>query len=470
MLEEHIHSILTKSFLYKPTECQKKLLRTLAGFVVSSTNRDILLVNGYAGTGKTTVISTFVNALKSDKIKSFLLAPTGRAAKVIMNYSNHPAFTIHKKIYRQKSSKDGFGEFVLDVNLHKNTFFIVDEASMISNTSGEFSIFGSGNLLNDLIDYVYSGNNCKLILIGDIAQLPPVGLELSPALDEEVLKKYGLKTEYVQLTEVIRQNKESGILMNATRLREILNQSNFNIKFSLKGFTDIERLSGNEFIEILSDSIYKSGLNDVVVICRSNKRANLYNQGIRNRILNKEEEISTGDLLMVVKNNYYWSDNLEIDFIANGDIIEIVKIHSFNELYGLRFADITARFIDFNNIETRLLIILDTLNIESASLPNETNKELFYKIAEDYQEIKTKKKRYQAVKEDKYFNALQVKFAYAITCHKAQGGQWKYVFIDQGYLSNEMINREYIRWLYTAFTRSIKKLYLINFNNNFFKD
>ena len=470
MIKNHLYSSILNNLSYNPTNCQERLLQVLSVFILDDKERSLLLVHGYAGTGKTTVISALVNALNQFKIKSFLLAPTGRAAKVIMGYSNQNAYTIHKKIYRQKSAKDGFGEFIIDFNPNKNTIFIVDEASMIGGSTGEYSIFGSGDLLNDLIEYVNRGSNCKLILIGDSAQLPPVGLDISPALNPEYLKKYGFNIKYTELTEVVRQSRDSGILMNSTRIRNNLKVKKNEIQISVKNFSDIHRINGQELIERLTASIEKFGLNEVIVLSRSNKRANIYNQGIRAKILFREGEIETGDILMVVKNNYFWSAGLTIDFIANGDVFEVARIYKYEDIYGLRFAEVRARFIDYDNMETDLLIILDTLNIESAALPAEKNKELFYQIFEDYQEVETKKKKYQKVREDRYFNALQVKFAYAATCHKAQGGQWKEVYVDQGYLTDEMINKEYLRWLYTAFTRATRNLYLVNFNDKFFID
>jgi len=469
MLKNHISNLITKNFNFSPTKGQKILINSLSEFVTEKNIFQTLLVNGYAGTGKTSIISAFVKALDELHIKSILLAPTGRAAKVLTKYTLKNANTIHKKIYRQKSSKDGFGEFILDKNLHKNTFFIIDESSMITNDSGSYSIFGSGRLLDDLILYVYNNNNCKMILFGDIAQLPPVGLDISPALNKEVLENYDLEVISIGLNEVMRQAFQSGILSNATTIRDNIANNNFKIKFNISSYNDIEKITGSELLENLENSINKYGIEEVVIICRSNKRANEYNKGFRSRILYREGEISTGDLLMVVKNNYFWlEDNDQIDFIANGDIIEIIKIHGFEELYGFRFADVTIKLIDYQNIELRVKLILDSLMIDAASIPSERNKELFFAIAEDYSDLKTKKKIYKQVREDKYFNALQVKFAYAITCHKSQGGQWKAVYIDQGYLTDDMINKEYLRWLYTAVTRSTEKLYLINFSNKYF--
>ena len=484
MLADHIKNIILDKLKFKPTSDQSKLINGLSGFIMDNNPNKIFLIKGYAGTGKTTVVSALVNAFRKLKIKSVLLAPTGRAAKVLSLYSKKSAFTIHKKIYRQKSSKDGFGIFALDTNLHSNTFFIVDEASMISNQSNDISVFGSGRLLDDLIKYVYNNKSCKLILIGDTAQLPPVGIDISPALDAKQLEYFDLEAIEFTLTEVVRQTNDSGILLNATNIRNLIASEHYTFpKFDLDNISDIERISGSELIETISDSYDKYGFEDTIIITRSNKRANQYNKGIRNQILWREEEIAVGDFLMVVKNNYFWIDENEktcqpclagrqatgkIDFIANGDIAEIVKIKKYHEQYGFRFADVVLKLVDYDNIEIECKIILDTLDINSAALSSDNNKKLFYNIMEDYKDEKTKKKQYEGVKNNEFFNALQVKFSYAITCHKAQGGQWKNVFIDHGYITDEMMDKEYLRWLYTAFTRPVEKLYLVNFNKNFF--
>lgn len=479
MLNDYINNEILKSFKYEAPEGQKKLIKKLANFVSSASKQnEIFLLKGYAGTGKTSVIAALVKAVDSLKLKSFLLAPTGRAAKVLSLYAGKNAYTIHKKIYRQKSSSDGFGKFILDINLHKDTIFIVDEASMIANRTNENSSFGSGKLLDDLTEYVYNNKGCKLILVGDNAQLPPVKLDVSPALNKKELESYGLDVIEHELTEVIRQEKDSGILYNATKIRKILSKSSETDskvifkgfpKIKLEGFSDIKRLGGADLIESISDAYNSYSEQDVIVICRSNKRANRFNQGIRSSVLYKEDEISVGDLIMIVKNNYYWAEDFdEIDFIANGDTAEIIKIGSYTERYGFRFADVTLLFYDYNNIEIKTKIILDTLNSESASLTYEQNVELYRKIEEDFSEIKNKRKRFEKIRELDYFNALQVKFAYAVTCHKAQGGQWKKVFLDQGWITEDMINKEFLRWLYTAFTRSTKELYLVNFRKDFF--
>lgn len=470
MLRDHIKNIILEKLKFIPTGDQETLIEGLSEFILDDDSSKILLIKGYAGTGKTTMISALVNSFSKLKVKSVLLAPTGRAAKVLTAYSKKTAYTIHKKIYRQKSSKDGFGIFVLDANLHSNTFFIVDEASMISKGSRESSIFGSGSLLDDLIKYVYNNKSCKLILIGDEAQLPPVGIDISPALDSKELGAFGFDVLEFNLRDVVRQQEDSGILFNATNIRNIISGDNYVFpKFELDGITDIQKISGNELIEAISDSYDKYGYEETMIITRSNKRANQYNQGIRSQILWHEEEIATGDYIMVVKNNYFWiDDNDKIDFIANGDIAEILKIRKYEERYGFRFVNVTLRFIDYGDVEVDCKIILDTLNINSAALSNDDNKKLYYNVLEDYQDLKTRKKQYESVKNDEYFNALQVKFSYAITCHKAQGGQWKNVFIDHGYINDDMMDKEYLRWLYTAFTRPIENLYLVNFDKRFF--
>ncbi|RXQ90418.1 DUF2075 domain-containing protein [Ancylomarina salipaludis] len=471
MLKKHISLSICQELKFEPTADQKHAIDELSDFLTSSQNDSLFLLKGYAGTGKTTLVSALVASLSKMEIKTVLLAPTGRAAKVLSHYCGHNAHTIHKKIYRQKSLTDGFGIFNLDRNLSRDTIFLVDEASMISNYSNEASAFGSGCLLDDLIDYVSAGVNCRLILIGDVAQLPPIGIDVSPALDPKELEScYNLTVKEVVLTQVLRQAEESGILKNATELRRMLDENESGYpKLETQRFPDIVRISGAELIEEISSAHYKYGLEETMVLSRSNKRANQYNQGIRNSILYREDEITVGDYLMVVKNNYFWTaDVKEIDFIANGDIVEIVRIGKYVELYGFRYVEVSVRFPDYKDLELDTLIMLDTLNIESASLTSEDNKKLFFTISEDYADIHSKKKRFEKVRNNKFFNALQVKFAYAITCHKAQGGQWRAVFVDQGFINEDMLNREYYRWLYTALTRATEKLYLVNFKKEFF--
>ncbi len=472
MLKNHLIKLLRENFDYEPTESQKRLIISLSSFITSDEQKQVLLVKGYAGTGKTTLVSSLVKSLDQCNLRYVLLAPTGRAAKVLSAYSRRPAFTIHKKIYIQKTAREGMGIFVLERNLHSNTFFIVDEASMITNQAQELNIFGSGRLLDDLLEYVYNNKNCKLIMIGDAAQLPPVGLDISPALDRKILEQHGMIVYECYLTDVIRQSLDSGILFNATCIRDMQDKqlSDFPV-FKTKKYDDVIPLSGSDLVEELSRAYDRYGHEGTIVVTRSNKRANKYNQGIRNQILGKEEEIAQGDFLMVVRNNYFWLDeNQMTDFIANGDIAEINRIHKYQELYGFRFADVTLRFPDYQNMKVTCKIILDTLNIETAALGQEEGKVLYQAILEDFPEVKSKRKQYEKIREHPFFNALQVKFAYAVTCHKAQGGQWENVFIDQGYITEEMMNVEYLRWLYTAFTRATKNLYLINFNSRYFND
>jgi exodeoxyribonuclease V len=470
MLKDHIVSQIRKHLKEIATPSQELLIEALATFTLDEVDDALFIVKGYAGTGKTTAISAFVEVLDTIKKKSVLLAPTGRAAKVLSSYSGKTAFTIHKKIYRQRGSKDGFGRFVLDKNLHTNTFFIIDEASMISDSSQEGSVFGSGSLLQDLLEYVYNGKGCKLLLVGDTAQLPPVGLDISPALSKEKMEIFSDSVMMEELKEVVRQKKESGILFNATELRKRIDTHDFSLPlFSLVGYDDIERVSGTELLESISSSYDKFGIEDTIVVSRSNKRANKYNQGIRNSILYRDEELVPGDLLMVVKNNYFWMrEGEKIDFIANGDIIEIVRIKKYQELYGYRFADCTIRMIDYDTT-VDLKILLDVLYEETPALSSEKNKEMYYTILEDYVHLKPKKKQYEEVKNNDFFNAIQVKYAYAVTCHKSQGGQWKSVFIDQGFIEKERIDREYLRWLYTALTRATEKVHLVNFPDYFFE-
>ena len=471
MLKNHISELIKSSFMFDPTEDQMLAIDSLANFVTHPQSEQIFLLKGYAGTGKTSLISALVKAMSQLKINTVLLAPTGRAAKVLSQYTDKSAFTIHKRIYRQKTMTDDMGIFALDRNLSKNTIFLVDEASMISNYSSETSIFGTGRLLDDLIQYVYSGANCRLILIGDSAQLPPVGLDISPALDPKELEMcYNMDVHTQILRQVVRQSEESGILMNATELRRMLSDevSGFPI-FTTENYPDVYKINGGELIEELSSAHYKYGVEDTIVVSRSNKRANRFNQGIRNTVLYREDEICAGDYLMVVKNNYFWTADIEeMDFIANGDIVELMRIHKYIDMYGFRFAEVTLRFPDYKDVEIETMILMDTLDIETASLGYEEHKKLFYSIAEDYAHIRAKKKRFEKIRDNKFFNALQIKFAYAVTCHKAQGGQWKAVFVDQGYLTDDLLNREYYRWLYTAVTRSTEKLYFVNFKKEFF--
>ena len=464
MIKKIILQKILNTFPFKPTTEQAFALQKLSDFFISDEGNCILLLKGYAGTGKTTLLGATVRAMNSLNHKTILLAPTGRAAKVFSEYSDHSAFTIHKKIYRQKNFPNDFSGFSLTDNLSKNTLFIVDEASMISNDYSGNSNFGSGYLLDDLIKYVYSGENCRLILMGDSAQLPPVGLTESPALNAEYLKRYNLNVTEIELTQVVRQAGDSGILINATNIRDALRSGEIDVypKVLTEKFPDIKKIGGEDLIEEISSAYSRDSIDDTIVLSRSNKRANIYNNGIRNRILYREEEISSGDRLMVVKNNYYWGkDHKDIDFIANGEIIQVLRVRRTEEVYGFRFCTILARFTDYDT-ELEIKIMLDTLQSEAPALTKEQNDKLFTSAAENYADIRTKPERIKMIKEDPYFNAVQVKYAYAVTCHKAQGGQWSNVFLDTGYLTEDMMGEDFYRWLYTAFTRATKRLYLVN--------
>lgn len=470
MRDRIIYKSLCENLGNTPTEDQASALEKLASFITDGRTESIFLLTGYAGTGKTSIISTVVRTLDNLRIRSVLLAPTGRAAKVLASHAGKQAFTIHKKIYRQRSLKDGTGSFVLDRNLSRNTYFLVDESSMISNIAAESTVFGSGRLLDDLLEYVYSGTDCRLILVGDDAQLPPVGAVISPALDRAVLEGYGFGLITAELRHVVRQSESSGVLMNATGIRLQVSEGRLDHpSLDCRNYRDIVRISGEDLIEELSGSYGACGLEGTIVIVNSNRQANRYNQGIRNRIFFREEEICAGDIVMIVRNNYSLVEEDESGpgFIANGDIAEIRRIRKYEERYGFRFAEMMLWFPDYD-YELESLVLLDVLHLDSPSLPADRNKELFHSILEDYQHIRTKGKQYTAVREDRYFNALQIKFAYAVTCHKAQGGQWERVFIDQGMFNRAEISLDYLRWFYTALTRSTGKVYLINFSDDFF--
>ncbi|MDD3509321.1 MAG: AAA family ATPase [Parabacteroides sp.] len=469
MINSHLSRQIRQNFPHTPTNEQLFALNILADFLLSANENSALLLKGYAGTGKTSLVGALVKTMSGLKQKSVLLAPTGRAAKVLSNYAGQQAFTIHKKIYRQDAFSNDLSAFHPSDNLHKDTLFIVDEASMISNQGIDSHYFGSGRLLDDLIHYVYSGENCRLMLMGDTAQLPPVMQEESPALQADILKGYNLQVDEIQLTEVVRQDLNSGILYNATLLRDSLRNNRVEIypKLTVKGFADIQMINGSELIEAISNAYSKDGLDDTIVISRSNKRANIYNNGIRNQILYREEELSTGDRLMIVKNNYFWTrNNKEIDFIANGEIVQVLRVRNESHLYGFRFCDVTVRFQDYD-MELDIKILLDTLQTEAPALPKELNDKLFYTILEDYQDISTKSGKMKKMKENPHYNVVQVKYAYAITCHKAQGGQWKNVFLDIGYMTEEMLGENFYRWLYTAMTRATDRLYLVNLPEEF---
>ncbi|MDR3266708.1 MAG: AAA family ATPase [Tannerella sp.] len=464
MINKFIYNKILELFPFEPTSEQSAAIEVLSNFIVSPQKNTLLLFKGYAGTGKTTLLGATVKMLHSLKHKTVLLAPTGRAAKVFSEYAEHNAYTIHKKIYRKKGFSADFDGFLLSENLHKDTFFIVDEASMISNEPTGTNVFGSGRLLDDLMKYIYSGENCKLILLGDTAQLPPVSITESPALNVPYLERYNLHIVEIQLTHVVRQALDSGILINATNIRNALRSGEINMYPNIltENFPDVKKIRGDELIDEISSSYNQTGIDGTMVICRSNKNANIYNNGIRNRILYREDEISSGDRLMVVKNNYFRKNSeTDSDFIANGEIIKVLRVRKTEEMYGFRFCNVLVAFED-DDTEMELKIILDTLSSESPALTKEQNNNLFAAVNENYAHIKNKRERMKEIKNDLYFNALQVKYAYAVTCHKAQGGQWSNVFLDVGYVTEEMMGEDFYRWLYTAFTRATQKLFLVN--------
>ena len=459
---------------YEPTPCQDALFSSLADFLTTDEG-DIFVVNGYAGTGKTTALSAVINYLRLVGIPSVLLAPTGRAAKVLSSISGRPAYTVHKHIYRQKSvGNDGWGQFSLAPNKAKHTLFVVDEASLISvDAAPQQSVFGSGNLLSDLVDFVRSGADCRLILLGDAAQLPPVGLELSPSLDSSCMDNFG-GVRYAELSTVVRQESESGILSNATMIRRLIEKASPDDTFDSLGMRaseggDVERISGGELLEAISDAYDRYGYDDTVVLCRSNRRAIRYNLGIRAKVLYKEEELARGDKFMIVKNCYQFVEDVEqMDYIANGDIAVLRKIWHYEDRYGLRFADAILSFPDFDDAEVQAKVCLDTLTSESAALTAEQQNALYAGVSADYADRGSKKRIWEAVREDPYFNALQLKYADAITCHKAQGGQWRCVFIDNPFWQ-DFQTVEDLKWLYTALTRAVEKVYLVNFKDRFFE-
>lgn len=467
------------AFRYEATECQDRLLRDIASFLTWD-DGDIMVVNGYAGTGKTTVVASVISALADFQVPTVLLAPTGRAAKVLSQYAGKPAYTIHKHIYRQRSvGDDGFGQFNLFPNKAKDTLFVVDEVSLIGLDGGErqsSAAFGSGNLLDDLISFVRNGAGCRLLMIGDAAQLPPVGHEYSPALSEDYMSRFG-GVCFSELTTVVRQGAGSGILYNATMLRTVIAEDYASggclfptdtLELSSDGFADVARIGGGELLEALSDAFDRYGEDETIVLCRSNKRANRYNAGIRGAVQYKEERLVRGDRLMVVKNCYHFTEGTEkLDYIANGDIAELVGIGHYEERFGLHFADARLCFPDYDDLEIEAKVCLDTLDSESASLTWEQQNALYQGVMEDYQSLSTKKKRYDAVKADPFYNALQLKYANAITCHKSQGGQWKCVFIDNPIWQEEFGVDDY-KWLYTAITRAVEKVYLVNFKDKYF--
>ena len=503
MIIDELKYKILQQFGFPPTQEQAHALEVFAEFLTDRDPHAVMILRGSAGTGKTTLSGAIVRTLKEIRQKVMLLAPTGRAAKVFSLNSGSPAYTIHRRIYREKSFSGVEGQFNLNDNLYTDTLFMVDEASMIANMGLGGMSFGSGCLLDDLVHFVYQGQNDRLLLIGDKAQLPPVGEEESPALHAAMLEGYGLKVYECDLNEVLRQSEESGILYNATMIRQMITHDDITQlpKIHFAGYSDIKPMPGSELIEALADSYHYVGLDDTIVVTRSNKRANIFNQGIRNMVLDREEELSQGDILMIVKNNYYWMEEerkkikeKEIEerrvksegtesgtathkvqsskfqvqsneipaFLANGDRAKVLKMRRRIDLYGFRFATLLLQFPDYDNYELEATVLLDTLTSEAPALTHEQQEQLFHQIEEDYQDIPLKADRMKAIRQDQFFNALQVKFAYAVTCHKAQGGQWAHVYVDQGYMTDDMLNPDYIHWLYTAFTRATEMLYLVN--------
>ena len=474
MTSQNIAPYIFSELKYAPTQGQTDCVHLIDEFIQDSRKEKCFVLKGYAGTGKTTLVGALVRSLPKVQYKTVLLAPTGRAAKVLSNYSGKKAFTIHKKIYQIVSDGFGIQRITRAQNKHTNTIFIIDEASMIGEyTTSESNLFGSRSLLDDLFSYIHEGKNCYAFFVGDTAQLPPVGTGYSPALDADFLEKnFFLLPFWFELTEVVRQVLESGILKNATALREQIKNLNTPSLplFDTNGKPDIVPVTGYELEELLVSEYSGSGLEDVVVICRTNKRANIFNQQIRARILYLEGEISTGDYVMVVKNNYAWLDkDSEIGFIANGDIAEIQRIRKIESLYGFHFADVSLRFVDYpDHPDVECKLLLDTLTMPSPALDYETGKRFFEEIMKDYLDIPSKQERFRKIKENPYYNALQVKFSYSLTCHKTQGGQWKCVFLDAGWFTDDMLTHEYLQWLYTALTRATEKVYLLNFKEEFF--
>ena len=467
MIHEELKYRIRQTFGFTPTAEQEYALDVFARFMTDSDDQVVMIMRGSAGTGKTTLAGAIVRAMAALKQKMILLAPTGRAAKVFSLNAGHAAYTIHRRIYRQKSAGD-LSSFNLNDNLNRDTLFIIDEASMIANQGYGDSAFGSGCLLDDLMTFVYQsgrGSNCRMLLIGDKAQLPPVGEDESPALMADVLRCYGMRVYECDLNQVLRQGEESGILWNATQIRQMITHDEMTQlpKIRFAGFADIQMVPGGELIDALSTSYYQVGTDETIVITRSNKRANIYNQGIRNQVLDLEEELCRGDQLMIVKNNYFWTEgSKEIPFIANGDIAVVQRVRNVHEIYGFRFAEVTMQLPDYDDFELTATVCLDTLTSEAPALTREQQEQLYNAVMEDYADVPTKPERIKKLKSDRYYNALQVKFAYAVTCHKAQGGQWAHVYLDQGYMTDDMLTPDYIHWLYTAFTRATEQLYLVN--------
>ena len=465
MIQDELKYRIIQVLGLSPTPEQAQALDVFTQFMTDRDDQVVMILRGSAGTGKTTLAGAIVKAMAALKQKLILLAPTGRAAKVFSLNAGHAAYTIHRRIYRQKSAGD-LSAFNLNVNLNRDTLFIVDEASMIANLGIGKTAFGSGCLLDDLMQFVYNGQNCRLLLIGDRAQLPPVGEEESPALSAHVLRGYGMRVYETDLNQVLRQSEDSGILWNATMIRNLWRGEAGMVrlpKICFHGFTDIQVVMGNELVDNLSSSYYHAGMDETIVITRSNKRANIYNQGIRNMVLDRDEELCRGDLLMIVKNNYFWTEGAkEIPFLANGDRAVVQRVRNVHELYGFRFAEVTMTLPDYDDYELTATVCLDTLTTEAPALTHEQQEQLFNAVMEDYADIPQKAERIKKLKSDRYYNALQIKFSYAVTCHKAQGGQWAHVYLDQGYMTDDMLTPDYIHWLYTAFTRATEKLYLVN--------
>lgn len=471
MHSTHISTQIYAKISFDATINQKKIIESLSGFLAEEDYSKIFILNGYAGTGKTTLISALVAALKDLGIKCVLLAPTGRAAKVLTQYSSQTAYTIHKKIYRERTTADYESKFSLNINRDRGAVYIVDEASMLSAGGDSVSAFGSGNLLEDLITYVRQGKECRLILVGDDAQLPPVGADFSPALEPSELLPYG-QVEYGTMNDVVRQSVDSGILFNATLVRCMLENNLCEVPHFDTSFDDFRSIGGGELMECLQDCYDRYGRDETIVITRSNKRANRYNEGIRRYTLSAEEEIESGDMLMIVKNNYHYTERVEnspMSFVANGDTARLKRIRRFEEFYGFRFIDAVLSFPDYDDYELECKVMLDTLSSESPSLTREQSQQLFCEVEKDYTDIRSKIKRYKAIRENPHFNAMQVKFAYAVTCHKAQGGQWRAVFIDRCLFGDEPMTRDMLRWLYTAITRATERVYLVNFDERFFE-
>ena len=466
MNEDELSYRVKETLRMEPTDEQHDAIATFAQFLLYRGTNPVMVMKGAAGTGKTSLAGAFVRTMAALGQKVMLLAPTGRAAKVFALNSGHSAFTIHRRIYRQQTFTGSMTGFLLGDNLHRDTLFIIDEASMIANEGEGEARFGSGRLLDDLVKYVYSGQNCRMLLIGDTAQLPPVGEEESPALLPDILAGYGLQVFFCQLDEVLRQGQSSGILYNATVVRRMIGRDSETLlpKVRFEGFADIRMVPGDELIESLDSSYSHVGTDETIVLTRSNKRANIYNQGIRNSVLGREEELSSGDMLMVVRNNYFWTEQQKtsLDFLANGDRARVRRVRNFRSLYGLRFADVSIQLPDYDDIELTCTVILDSLRSDSPSLTREQSDALFQGVSDDYADVTVKHDRMMKIRDDAYYNALQVKYAYAVTCHKAQGGQWEHVYVDQGYMTDDMVTPEYLHWLYTAFTRATQTLFLVN--------